>query len=352
MNKHELILSFFAALLLGAGITIGLNGSQFFAWGKAQESAAEAMLAPVVTIEGSPTPKSPNDSGELLTGSVISPPNSDSVSIALRKFSNTDIEDVLLLYNATNPSNFDLNFCRIAEYYGLLCKMLALDLTNLSDELLRDQQGAYFKLIGLSALTLQSNPEILTKEEIDLLRNAIEVGGVNLLISNIDDQSAGPLIAELTGGAFLGSSLPRDTHRDWIVSSRAPEITREFTGQVITPKTSSPQADFALTLDSDAPITPLISSRDDSGKEYQIFSRLAMGGGSIFLDAGQQGPSLYAVPLKDVYYDAFYFSQILPLMFTMRYALGDEVWHNDFNYANLTIDDPTLTEPLLQLELY
>jgi hypothetical protein len=32
-------------------------------------------------------------------------------------------------------------------------------------------------------------------------------------------------------------------------------------------------------------------------------------------------------------------------MLTVRYALGDEAWHNDHNYANLTIDDPALIEP-------
>ena len=46
------------------------------------------------------------------------------------------------------------------------------------------------------------------------------------------------------------------------------------------------------------------------------------------------------------------FSQIIPLMLTMHYALGAEVWHNDHNYANLTIDGPALVEPYYQLRLY
>ena len=40
-----------------------------------------------------------------------------------------------------------------------------------------------------------------------------------------------------------------------------------------------------------------------------------------------------------------YFSQIVPIMMFVRYVGGDECWHRDTDYANLTIDDPSLTEP-------
>ena len=80
---------------------------------------------------------------------------------------------------------------------------------------------------------------------------------------------------------------------------------------------------------------------------YPIFVRCEKSAGSIFIDAGEEGESLEVVPLRETYYnyEFYHFSKIVPLMFTMRYVLGNEAWHNDHNYANLIIDDPALTEP-------
>ena len=39
------------------------------------------------------------------------------------------------------------------------------------------------------------------------------------------------------------------------------------------------------------------------------------------------------------------FLEIAPLMMFLRYACGDKCWHSPGHYANLTIDDPWLTEP-------
>ena len=84
-----------------------------------------------------------------------------------------DIEDVLLLYDSTQPQAFDINFCKVAEYYGLVCKEIAVDLTNITDDLLRDQQGNYFKLVGASATTLLQGNDYLSNKEITILKSAI-----------------------------------------------------------------------------------------------------------------------------------------------------------------------------------
>ena len=36
------------------------------------------------------------------------------------------------------------------------------------------------------------------------------------------------------------------------------------------------------------------------------------------------------------------FAQIGAMMLFVRYAAGDEAWHQDHTYANLTLDDPAL----------
>jgi hypothetical protein len=347
MQIRELITALIASILLGLVVCLALNGFPRF-----------SKQQPFSTV-GAPTQISEVTATAPLTTTLVNNPASSSllnsnptptlVPVIAGKPKGADIEDVLLLYSSSHPSNFDINFCKLAEFYGLLSKRVDLDGTELTDGLLRDAQGGYYKLIGVSASTLQRSPHALNKNEIANLKAAIEAGGANLMVSNIDDKSVSPSLTELTAGALLGVTRPEDNHRDWIVSTAAPEITLEFTGQVITSTSSAPQADFALIFDPSVSITPLVLSNDESGMDYQIFSRLAVGVGSIFLDAGEQGQSLETIQLMDVYYGPSHFSQILPLMFTIRYAMSDKVWHSDHNYANLTIDDPSLIEPFYKL---
>jgi hypothetical protein len=346
MIKRELVTALVASIILGLVICLVLNGFPRFS----KQPSLSTISPTRISEMAAPSPSTPPlvdtpDSEDLINYS----PSPTLVPLIAGRPKEHDIEDVLLLFSSIHPNNFDINFCKLAEFYGLLCKRIDLDSTKLTDALLRDTLGSYFRLIGLSASNLQQGADILNKNEMITLRSAIEIGGANLLISNINDYSITPSLLELTTGALLGVTRPQDNRRDWVVSTAAPEITFEFTGQIITSTTSASQSDFALILDSRDSTIPLVSSKDDAGVEYQIFTRLPMGTGSIFLDAGNPGPNLEMTQLRDVYYNPSHFSQILPLMFTIRYALGDEVWHVGHNYANLTIDDPTLTENFYQL---
>jgi len=249
------------------------------------------------------------------------------------------------LYDSTHSVNFDVNFCALAQYYGLECKKIALDKGDLTDQALRDADGKTFKLIGIAADTLLSKTPLLSADELRLLGSVLQTADVHMLVSGVHADLDPSALAQLTQAAILGASRPKDSRRDWTISSEAPEITREFSGQTITSGTAASQGDFALMIDRPASVTTLISSKDDAGKPYAIFVRWKGDGGSVFVDAGTQTQSLADVTLRDVYYDSYRFSGLAPLMMTMRYVFGDEVWHQTRNYANLTIDDPALTEP-------
>lgn len=338
MKRPEFVVAMVLGFVLGAGVTI------IFTLERSTNPVGTGVAAytAVATEEVHSTPVTP-----MSTSPTEVPPTAIPTPIPLEVGSEKgeDWEDVLLLYDSTRVTNFDINFCKVAEYYGLLCLKVALDTTGLTDELLQDAQGNYFKLVGISADTLLRAPSLLTNDEMSIIKSSIETGGVNLLVSKVHEHLDAAVLAELTNGAVLGATKPQDSTRDWSVSSAAPEITREFTGQVIsyTYKTAT-QGDFALTLGQQESVTRLITSRDDAGVAYPIFVRWEKGAGSVFIDAGEEGESLEELPLRELY-SVYNFSKIVPLMFTVRYALGDEAWHNDHNYANLTIDDPALTEP-------
>ncbi len=253
-----------------------------------------------------------------------------------------NVEHALLLYDSSRPSNVDVNFCKIVEYYGQRCAKIALDLADLTDASLRDEQGNYFWLIGMSADTLSANPALLTDEELDLLETAVERGGAKLSISKAHEGIDPDLLARLTDGAVIGVAQS-NAAGGWIVSDAAPEITGVFTGQVFSP-VNQPQRDFSLLLDEPARVTPLIGAVDTRGLADPMLMKYEKGQGTIFIESGEPCPSLDATPLFNVYYWSR-FSQIVPLMITTRYAFGDRAWHSKHLYANLVIDDPTLTEP-------
>jgi hypothetical protein len=349
MNRRELVIAAVLSLVLGVGITVALNGFSIFTPGRSAESVDGGAVT--YTAEPLKEPTAPSPTPVSTSSPTEAPPTATPTLIPLDVGSEKgeDLEDVLLLYDSTRVSDFDVNFCKVAEYYGLLCKKVALDATDLADELLRDEQGDYFRLVGVGADTLLQGPSRLTDDELGIIQTAIETEGVNLLVSKMNDDLDPTVLVELTDGAVLGATKPQDSSRDWYVSSAAPEITREFSGQVISSTSTAPQDDFALTLGQQGAVTTLITSKDDTGAAYPIFARWKKGTGSIFIDAGEQGESLEQLRLAEMYYYSHQFSNLVPLMFTVRYALGDEAWHNDHDYANLTIDDPTLTEPFQKL---
>ena len=347
MNRQELVVAAVLGLALGAGVALALNGPSTFTLGQTRSVPAldptePPLVATPAQIPAEPAPFSLSTDQPTEPAPVATPTR---VPIEVGSERGDDLRDALLLYETTDKSNFDTNFCKVAEYYGLLCRKVALDAVQLTEELLLDKQGSYFGLVGVSADTLCREPSLLASEERGIIKSAVKMGGVSLLVSELRSHHDTAALAELTEAAVLGATEPQDSRRDWFVSSTTPEITREFTGQVISATSTVPQSDSSLVLGDQTAVTTLITSTDDRDVAYPIFVRLKWGAGSVFIDASEEGESLEEVPLRHLYYGDYHFSKIVPLMLTMRYALVDETWHNDHNYANLTIDDPALVEP-------
>jgi hypothetical protein len=252
----------------------------------------------------------------------------------------------LLLYDSTQIRDSDINFRKLAEYYGVRLKQVDLSQTPLTDAVLKNQKGQYYLAIGINANTLEHrSPTFFEAEQIRLLKNAVEAGA-NLFVSELTDAASQydhRALRELTSLSTVIVYRPQDSRRDWIVSREAPEVTREFTGQTMSVP-NLPQADFALELGKSRSVVPLISSSDDTGQIYIITAKLQLGSGSIFMDGGFQNGNLESA-LMDEFYRRTTFSRIVPAMLFIRFSLGDRVWHNNHRYANLTIDDPALVEP-------
>ena len=259
-----------------------------------------------------------------------------------------DFYDTVLLTTSLQGS-CDINFSKISEHYGLRCKVIDLSTTALTDSLLRDENGEYLKAAFINNYTPE-NPAYLDPNEIGILKEAVETGGVSLLVLTEEiTNSRESLLKKVTDNVIIGATYPADSSTDYVISDSFPEITREFTGLKLSH--AGPQTDFAITLspNSASNIDIIVSATDDSSKLYPIFGRYRKGKGSIFILGTKNGKSLQNTQMEELY-DTQHFSKIVPIMMFLRYSSGDEVWHKETDYANLTIDDPFLVEPYGNLE--
>lgn len=256
-----------------------------------------------------------------------------------------DRTDALLLQTATKTPS-DNGFEKVLRFYGL--KRLNVDLgrTAVTDALLRDETGAYYPSVFIDGSNL--TPALLSSGELQVLRNAITVGGVHLYIGALRASNNAPL-QTLTAGEVLGSSSVTDSHKDYIISAVQPAVTRELSGLTITH--NSAQTDFALNVSGSATHTQiLVRSTDDSQQQYAIFAHYQEGTGSVFVASNDADSYLSYNTLSDNYaasasgnsFTQQRFAQIVPMMMFVRYSAGDEAWHRSHDYANFTLDDPPL----------
>jgi len=259
-----------------------------------------------------------------------------------------DFYDTVLLTTSLQH-NPDISFQKLCEYYGLRCKVIDLSTITLTDSLLRDEGGEYLKAVLINDHPLE-NPAYPDSSEIEILKNGVEIGGISLFIF-IKEITSGhqSLLKKLTDNVITGAIYPTDSSIDYIVSDSFPEITREFTGLKLS--YPAPQTDFAITVNpnSTSNIDTIVSATDDSLKLYPVFIRYRKGKGNIFVLGTKQTKSFENTQMVELY-NTQYFSEIVSVMIFLRYSCGDECWHREIDYANLTIDDPFLVEPYGNLE--
>ena len=142
----------------------------------------------------------------------------------------TDLTDALLLYQAGDPLGTDINFQKVAEYYGLRWTAIDLASTPLTDNLLRDEAGQYYPTVGIDAATLS----YLNTSELSILETAIDQGGLNLLITRVRSGDSFGQLSDLTDGEVVGATDPTDTSLDYVLSASYPDILRELSGLTIT----------------------------------------------------------------------------------------------------------------------
>jgi len=350
MQRRELLVSLATGITCGLLVFVLTKGPSISTVITLSGSDAPQvdLATPVIALSNVETPNAAQDSA---TRQTLEPTPASPVGVSITQTIHAaeekgeDLDDVLLLYDSAYEQDFNINFRQLARYYGVGYKQLDLSKTPLTDDLLRDGRDDYFKLIGISAQTLEA-PSLVSPDELDLIKQAVKVEGTNLLVAELVDeegQKSYPNLEFLTDNVVLGAKAPEDSRADWYISDQMPDLTGAFTGQVIS-CTQIAQPDSAIILGKPLSAPAVISSIDDAGTIYPIFVHYQAGAGSILVSAGDPyGNVLDDAPMRYAY-EPCTFSELGPLMFAFRFALSDEVWHSDYTFANLTIDDPALRD--------
>ena len=253
-----------------------------------------------------------------------------------------DLADVVVVGNEEDASDVETVVCGLVAYLGSGCVYRSVEQRQLTSDDLKDENGAYFALVVVDAARLST----LGSDALRLLSDAA-ASGVSLLVSKVDTTTSVDALIALTDGAVLAINEPLDSFQNWTVTTNHPAVTREFTGHTIRDDTENLPRAATLVVSADVIQTaPVVTATDDSGGTHVVFAAIEHGAGTIFIDAGEAIPQL---PLRELYYTPERFSQLMPVLFSMKYALGDEGWHAPQDFVNLTLDDPTLTEPFQQL---
>ncbi len=343
MRRGEIL----AAIVLGAAIGLAVVLYLILTQSHSQGRLADSNITPTpkATTPAYATPTIPLMAQATDTPGILMHEAPEPV---------VDIDDVLLLYNEMRPTSFSINVCLLAEYYGLGCKMMNVPrVDDLTPGKLLDDNGQPFKLVAIDATLLDAKAPLLSSGDIEVLMSAVNEQGMNLLVGKVDNLVLGQQLSRLTNSRVNGVAQVNDSTKDWMVTAASPEITRELSGQVVQTSQAANPDTFALQIEAGEGLKVLFSSNDDNNWPYPFFVAWQMpdqpATGTVFLDAGETGQPLNVIALREVFYSAASFSQITPTMMVLRYALGDEAWHRDVNYANLTIDEAALTEPYQDL---
>jgi len=237
------------------------------------------------------------------------------------------------------------------KYYGLDIKPLILvkrkECEHLSHSF--DYNDPLAIIISAHSLSAIDKGELLS-----MLKDK-EGNHVPLLIIGINSDVDSMLLQKWSGGAikkcinFNNTQVSRS-----IRISNLKDIVFQLAGLKILSITKSINYFFC---DNSRIEKSIIQISDNNTEHYfPIFIKTIVDGKEVYILAKNQlvkAPSKLSkrynnkttLNYKSIMRNDEYILELLPLMMFLKYTCGDFCWHSPVHFANLTIDDPWLTEP-------
>ena len=241
-------------------------------------------------------------------------------------------EDVLYI---TSESSYIKKEVELAcQFYGLNIELFFIENLNIADIFIQKETNAI--IINATALSAIGAQEIFSILDNKLGKN------LPLFIIEITPETDLTALNNLSGGAVTGCTRSEEVLSNGIFKLiESKDIARELAGRYI-PFTGDTVNYFIIDKAARSQtIAEITTSRSDT--HFPVFIKTSIKGHEIFLQTKLQ--SLDISEENKWQFDKKRFFEIAPIMMFLRYACGERCWRSTKHYANLTIDDPWLTEP-------
>src|ERR1039457_4481202 len=219
------------------------------------------------------------------------------------------------------------------NFYGVEVNRILLDEPYSNIEIDKN-----FALLNISAVIINANcpPAIVIKYIMPKIKKSIPI-----LICGIKPQINNELLFNLSGGRISCNSINDQNEKGSYEFIGARKITSYLDGIKLNFDAINK---YSLNYSVSKKIEPIIIYRNKENElNENIFVKLEEGIREIFFNVEMINTKLSPTSnLQFIQDDFIAFSSTL--MF-IKYSCGDRCWHMGGHFANLTIDDPWLTEP-------
>ncbi len=242
--------------------------------------------------------------------------------------------DVLFITKSGADVAFQNQVRRASKFYGLDVQTIAIGAQseNVLDALRRSHPLAAI----VSVDVLDSLERVAT---INALRRP-DGSRIPLLILATKPQGASQLLPGWTGRRVDACREVETRSSVWkMMFSRDLNVVHQLAG-VSADAASAPVCELVLSRD---PAIQVLADMDGETNRVTTFIYLLIGAQPIFVATAIRPVSKVELSGGASLQEAF--TSIAELMIFLRQAAGERAWHMPASYANLTVDDPWLTEP-------
>jgi len=247
--------------------------------------------------------------------------------------------DVVYISTSTVESAQKDSVGLACEFYGLNIERLSVEEGSISSQLSATLKKSNSRAIVINSKAL-SNIDV-SEAIFSLHRNRVDKIPLLLIIgvtSDIDPK----LLSNFSKGAVTGCRSNKNIQFNGFYKVSDLKVLAKQLSGLETPLYTQ-KVDY-LILDKSRDVQTIVEV-GNSNKEagFPIFVKFMLTGQEVFCQTPIQFPESSAESV--LYSNRHRFLEIAPLMMFLRYAFGERCWNSPGYYANLTIDDPWLTEP-------
>ncbi|WP_158791841.1 hypothetical protein [Granulicella sp. L60] len=288
-----------------------------------------------VVVHEAPCHDRPYSVKSRLPGSIV------QVSLWLMFFiwavcSSAWASDVLLMTKTGSNATLEDQVGHVSRFYGLGTQIISIDapIDSLSAIYALKQPDVLAAIISTDALENLDRATIF-----DALQRANGFR-IPLLIVATGPRSTSPVLSIWSGGRIDGCKAVESHTSEWrMMFAKEVDVLQQLAGFV--PKsTTSPSCGLVLSHDKSV---RALAEMWNGNEKISSFVDFSINGQPVFVVTAMG--SINKVEQSGTTSLQESFSSMAGLLVFLRYAAGERAWHMPAHYANLTVDDPWLTDP-------